>query len=290
MSSDQSWLNAERASGNAGDNLAVFVDPSGLAPGSYGGRLTLHSEFGVERTVRVQLYVTDRPEVFAMPEELSFEHDVSVLPGGTRLQSGPQSRAVFIGALNAPSDFTVSTDAPWLAASPSGSTPDRITVTAAADGMAVGDYTGSVRITPQDTSRGPVTIPVNLSVIASRGVQVPQFLVNAATMERRPVAPGSLVTGFWDNPFASSVSASGLPFRNAGRPLGHDRRLPGALQLREPQPVQRAVADGPWAASRRWISTMKASMSAPCRCRFCPLRPGSSTPTAMRWRSTRTAR
>jgi uncharacterized protein (TIGR03437 family) len=211
VESDQWWVRVSEKEGRTSSSLDVTVDPSELPPGSHGARLTVTSEYGVSRTVRVQLYKTDSPEVFAMPEALSFEHDVSVKPSGAKAQSAPQTRSVFVGALHTQAPFTVTTDVPWLAATTSGKTPARITVSAAADGLEVGEYTGNVRVLPTAGDVSSITIPVSLSVVASRGIQTPPFLVNAATMERRPLAPGSLVTGFWDNPFAAVATAPGLP-------------------------------------------------------------------------------
>lgn len=211
VASDRPWARATPSEGFASTTVDVSVDPSGLEPGTHAARLTVTSEYGPSSTVRVQLYISDSPEIFTMPDALTFEHDVSVLASGAKAQSAPQMKHVFVGAMHAQTPFTVTADAPWLAATSSGKSPARIAVSAAADGLAIGEYTGSVRITPENPDRDPVTIPVSLSVIASGGVQAPAYLVNAATMERRPLAPGSLVTGFWDNPFASEATASSLP-------------------------------------------------------------------------------
>ena len=211
VSSNQPWVHLSQGSGSAGGFVDVSIDPAGLEPGVRAAQVTVTSEFGPTADVRVQLYVFGRPEIFTMPEALSFEHDVSVLSSGYKAQSAPQTQHVFVGALGSQAPFTVTTDAPWLAASGGGISPARITVGAAGDGLDVGEYTGNVVVTPDDPDQPAVTIPVSLSVIASAGIQAPAFVVNAATMERKPVAPGSLVTGFWDNPFGSEAMASGLP-------------------------------------------------------------------------------
>ncbi len=212
ISSNQPWVQVSQEEfGRAGEPVEVTVDPSGLEPGLHAAQLTVTSEFGPSAIVRVQLYISDRPQIFTMPESLSFEHDVSVLPSGVVAQSAPQTQHVFVGALHAQAPFSVATDAPWLAATDSGLTPARILVSASGEGLDVGEYSGAVRIEPADPEREDLTIPVSLSVIASAGVQVPTYLVNAATMERKPLAPGSLVTGFWDNPFGSEQAAAGLP-------------------------------------------------------------------------------
>lgn len=211
ISSNQPWASASPAAGYVSGNVDVSVDPTGLAPGTHAARLTVTSEYGPSATVRVQLYIRDQPELFTMPDELTFEHDVSVLGSGVKAQSAPQMKEVFVGSLNAQAPFSVTTDAPWLSATSSGVSPARITVGASGDGMELGEYAGNVMITPDNPERGSATVPVSLSVIASAGVQVPSYLVNAALMEHRPLAPGSLVTGFWDNPFAKEAAASGLP-------------------------------------------------------------------------------
>ena len=211
IASNQPWVRVSSDEGFASSTVEVSVDPTGLEPGVHAARLTVTSEYVKSATVRVQLYISDRPEIFTMPEVLSFQHDVSVLPSGVKAQSAPQTQQIFVGARHAQAPFTVTTDAPWLAATGGGTSPARLTVSASGEGLEIGEYTGNVRIDPADPERNPVTIPVSLSVIASAGIQTPDYVVNAATMEHRPVAPGSLVTGFWDNPFGSEAMAAGLP-------------------------------------------------------------------------------
>ena len=246
VSSDQPWVRLSKGSGHATATIHVSVDPSELGPGSHRATLMVTSEHGMTRTVRVQLFSSERPEVFAMPEALSFQHDVSVTPSGLKAQSAPQTESIFVGAMHSSAPFTVSTSGPWLAASGRGNTPSRISVSASGDGMEIGEYAGWVRISPEDPQHEDITVPVTLSVIASRGIQAPEYLVNAATMERRPLAPGSLVTGFWDNPFGEEATAEGLPLpESLGGVSATIGGAAGAFQLCKPHAVQCAVADGP---------------------------------------------
>ena len=93
IASDQPWAQAAE-DGLEGDNIQVSVDPTGLAPGVHGANVTFTSEFGPTQVVRVIFYIADRPQIFTMPEELSFIHDVSLAPGGVVAQSAPQTRSM----------------------------------------------------------------------------------------------------------------------------------------------------------------------------------------------------
>jgi outer membrane protein assembly factor BamB len=84
------------------------------------------------------------------------------------LQGGPAPAPAQLSVTNAGAgqlDFTSSTDAPWLAATPSsGTAPQSVQVSAATGGLAVGTYTGNVTIAAPGAQGSPKTVPVTLTV------------------------------------------------------------------------------------------------------------------------------
>lgn len=208
VTTDDDWVRVTGPS-RAPAEMSVSIDPEGLEPGEYRSYIRIDHVSGLDETVRVDLLVADEPRTFVMPESLRFSQDVS---RETPAQSVPLTQTVFVGAVHSQMPFTVETDVDWLVVgSGANQTPTRLTVTALPDGLEVGLHTAQITVTPDDPAGAPITIPVELNVFASAGVQLPTFVVDAATMRRRPVAPGQLVTAFWDNPFASEETAGSTP-------------------------------------------------------------------------------
>ncbi len=87
--------------------------------------------------------------------------------------------------------FTVSaTSGGWLSVSAtSGSTPQTISVTANPQGLAVGNYSGSVSISAPGVLTTPLSIPVSLTVSSPPAPQI-VVIVNNATGAAGAIAPG----------------------------------------------------------------------------------------------------
>ncbi len=207
VSSSSSWLHASPASAAAPQELAVWVEPQGLEPGWYAGTLRVTSGGGRVETIEVQLRVLGEPDLFTLPESLSLSLDRYVDPDMGRLQ-----RQLFVGARNSSAELQISTDAPWLHAVASASeTPAYVTVWADPAGLEEGIHAGNVLIGAENSLAEPILLPVEIELTSSARFLAPEYLLNAATMLRRPLAPGSLVTAFYFNPRRMVANAETMP-------------------------------------------------------------------------------
>jgi hypothetical protein len=165
VSTSATWLAASPASGNSPGTVAVSVNPSGLAAGTYTGTvsITASSASNSPKTVGVTLTVTapaPAPTINVSPASLSFSYQ----SGGTT----PAAQNLAVSSSGTGFSYTVSTSAVWLLASPvSGSTPGTVAVSVNPSGLAAGTYTGSVSITASGTSNSSKTVGVTLTVTAA---------------------------------------------------------------------------------------------------------------------------
>ncbi|HEY6886160.1 MAG TPA: choice-of-anchor D domain-containing protein, partial [Solirubrobacter sp.] len=143
LSDDAAWLSATPASGAAPQSVAVAADPTGLAAGTYTGHITVTSSgvSGSPKTVTVTLTVASPPAVLNVSTNaLSFS--------ATQGDGNPASKTVAVtntggGTLN----FTASSDAAWLSATPSsGTAPKDVSVSVDLGGLSVGTHTGHVTV------------------------------------------------------------------------------------------------------------------------------------------------
>ena len=182
LSSGPGWLRAA-ANTDGGPNALIFtVDPTGLTPGIYeGSPLFLLGDSG-QGTANIRLTVVDRARFIAIPTELEFGE-------GT-----PVTRTLYVTAANQPVGFgvTVSADAKWLTVTPMlGNTPANLTVSVNPAGLAGGTYGGA--ITLSSGGAPSLIVPVRLTVAGG----APQFsesgVMNLASLQRGPIAPGELI-------------------------------------------------------------------------------------------------
>ena len=157
-----SWLSINASSGNTPANLSASVNPTGLAAGTYTGKVSISSTAAVNspREVTVTLRVTTDPILAARPASLHF----TTQTGST---SVPRQIAVLTNFGNAV-QFTlaVSTNGTgdWLSALPSSATtPTALSIGVNPGSLLPGTYTGGVTVTGT-AGNSPFTIPVTLVV------------------------------------------------------------------------------------------------------------------------------
>jgi uncharacterized protein (TIGR03437 family) len=192
-SSGANWLSVSPSSGNTPLTLNLIANPSGLAPNTYSGTVTV-SAGGAQQTVNVSLVVSNLPSLTAAPNPLSF-----------RLQAGsaaPPSQTISVFASDSSAvSFTTSVNAAggnWLNATKLAGQNVGVSVTPAA--LAPGQYSGTVTITsaPNTTNPSQQSVPVTLIVDPA-----PPSPTTPAVLG---VSPGSLPFSFVQNGSPGSVS------------------------------------------------------------------------------------
>src|SRR5260221_2238084 len=147
-SSTNNWVLLDRASGVTSTTMNVFVNPIGLVPGTYTGRITVKTA-GLSTSSESQpvtLVVGTAPTVVVTPSDVSFFYQ----HGG--MSPTPQILSI---AAPAPVGFTVSLSSPmnWLSVEllpvplqPPGTTPVRLLVSVLPSGLGPGLYSGNIKI------------------------------------------------------------------------------------------------------------------------------------------------
>jgi uncharacterized protein (TIGR03437 family) len=200
------WLFVGPLTGATTGTVIVAVNPSGLAPGTYNGSITLTSASTANlQTVPVTLVVSNNPLLTISPPALSFGFQT-----GTAV---PAPQTVSVNSTGAPLTYTLtattSSGGNWLAVTPNGgTTPSSFSVAVNPVGLAVGSYSGSITISANAAGNSPQTLSVTL-VVSNTALIVasPQSLTfNSAGGVNVPIQNISL-TSTDSTPVSFSVSA-----------------------------------------------------------------------------------
>jgi hypothetical protein len=170
-SSVGNWLFVSPTNGATSTTLNVFVNPVGLAPGTYVGTVTVAAAGSSNRSQieTVTLNVSATPPIAITPSSLSFSYQQG--------SPSPPPQVLSVTAVSA-TNFFVSTSASWLIVSPISmtglpvqppGTTSAIVVSVSPSGLTPGSYTGSVSIS---ASTGTQTVPVTLIVTATQAITV----------------------------------------------------------------------------------------------------------------------
>ena len=181
------WLSVNPARAETIASVAVNVNATGLAPGTYTGSIqfTPDQNGGGRIIVPVTMVVSPAASLTINQQALAF--------------NGPGSQSVAVGTTNgAALGFTATTTGgSWLTVDPAaGNAPSNLSVRVALAGLPQGVSQGSVVLTPANGGQ-PVQIPVTVNV--SQGQPVITGVTNAASFTSGPVAPGELITIFGNN-------------------------------------------------------------------------------------------
>ena len=176
--------------------------------GENNGSITVSgSSFGADnREVPVKLHVTAEPILRLSMDQLTITTAEGIAPN-------PQYLAISNGGLG---DLTVDSvevatenGGEWLTASTE-AVPGFVQVTPAVDGLAVGRYTGTVRVNGNAVN-APQVIPVALEIKAAGAPTASyQGTVDAATFQQ-PVSPGSLISIFGEQLSYQLAGAESTP-------------------------------------------------------------------------------
>ena len=160
VTSSAAWLKASPMSAKTTANIAVFVDPTGLAAGSYVGLLFFNGGRNGTGQVQVVLRVLDRPQLTATPKSFSFQWKV-----GTAL---PAPQKLYVGAINANVDYFTMTKDPWVKTNPTFATTGQsgfsLGVTVDPSKLAPGHYDSAVYVYATEATNSPLTIAISLDV------------------------------------------------------------------------------------------------------------------------------
>jgi uncharacterized protein (TIGR03437 family) len=178
--SNANWLIISPTSGSAGTNVPVTlsVNTNNLGVGSYTTQLLVTPQGGASLAgIPVKLVVSNNPPLKLSSNALSYsaqfagtsppDQQVQVTTGGTGTSVG----------------FSVSSDSGWLSASPtsgsaSSGSPANLTVHVNQGSMQIGNYTGTITVTPTNGDNYTQTITVSLAVTtASQLVAGPPLLL-----------------------------------------------------------------------------------------------------------------
>ena len=258
------WLSVSPGSGTATptSNVALRIEanPSGLAPGTYQGSITISGTGSLTVAVRI---VPVTMTVSSSNQAILLSHNGLTF---TTVQQGsvvpPQTFAVLnigSGAMNWTASATTRSGGPWLSVSPAsgssvaGSPPPRVTVTVNQTGLAVGRYYGLVQITAPGAANTPHVIMVLLRVLPSNAnigeVVTPNELVFVATAGAN--SPGSQSVLAYNIAATPKTYSSSIFLGNAFLAGGSLNYLPGqaTLALNAPteivvQPITSGLAPG----------------------------------------------
>lgn len=164
---DSAWIGLSAGSGTAGGNsssiLGVGVDATGLAEGSYTGRVNITTAGGSE-SVTVNMTVVAPPVLTVVPN--SFDIQVR------KTHSEPEASVTvtLTNDLSGALRWNAQSDSEWLTMSPSGGPSGASTVAsvkAAHGGLEPGAYTGRITLSAGPAAQAAVTM--NLTVLPPAG-------------------------------------------------------------------------------------------------------------------------
>ncbi len=192
LSPQVSWLvvsppTGATGAGGASVPIMLSATPTGLTPGVYTTQLNLSVIGGVSLpSIPVMLVVSSNPLIQLSANVLTFASNF----GAT---TPPPSQTVQVSTLgNGNTSFTFSSNESWLTATTTGNTtPAVLTVTANPTGLAVGPYTGTITVVPNNSDMNlySLTITVSLTVGSTSTVTAgPASLV--FSVETGQPAPG----------------------------------------------------------------------------------------------------
>lgn len=183
-SSQGKWLSVG-SGGQTPFQVAVTVDPSGLAPGAYTGEIVLTSPGTLNSplVVPVTLSVASAAVLDADPDTLTFSYQTGSL-------TPPAQQFAVSSTIPVPVSVQAATEdgKPWLMARSNGAiTPANVTVTVNPLELPPGSYRGTVSIVSPSAANSPLLISVSLTVA---GAPMLYASPAAATFAATPAYPG----------------------------------------------------------------------------------------------------
>ena len=211
------WLAVSPASGATPAQLAVAVNPSGLAPGSYDAAINISAPGAANSllTVNVNLAVAPSQSLRLSAASLTFTSEA----GGPAPAPQTLAAAASDGTLQFSAAAAVASPlgGSWLQVTPSsgatGGAPANIVVSVNPAGLDPGAYTGLITLTSPAADNSPQAVAVTY-VITPLATPVPTLISSAASGLPGAIAPGEIVT---------------IRGRNLGPAEGIQTNFPGGL-------------------------------------------------------------
>lgn len=153
------WLQKSQLSGTGSGNVAFWVDPTGLAAGTYTTNITIAASGATNtpQVIPVTLTVTAppaQPTIGLSPTSLAF----SATTSGTN----PASQSVTVtNAGTGTMTWSVTDNAGWLTATQSGNT---IVASVNKSGLTAGTHSAAITVTASGATNSPRIIPVTLTL------------------------------------------------------------------------------------------------------------------------------
>ncbi len=176
-----SWLSVSPRSGvtSSSSSVAVSVDPSSLAAGTYSGAVTIAATGVASQAVNVTLVVsTNTQTITVSPSSLNFTASVGA--------AAPPSQTVSVTGGSSSMSVTTSGGS-WLSASLSASTVSAVvTVSVNPANLTAGSYTGTVAITSAGATNSPLNVAVTFVVSGTSVLAATPANLNFAYLPGNP--------------------------------------------------------------------------------------------------------
>ncbi|MBC8165500.1 MAG: hypothetical protein H7Y20_06475, partial [Bryobacteraceae bacterium] len=185
------WLSADLSAGTTPTSVNIRATPGDLAAGTYAGSVTItaqapNSPVTIPVTLTVTAAVVQNPTLLVSTAPLNFASTAGAQVPAQQLQVNAT------GPLNFTAAAGTNGGGPWLIVSPNvGASGASVSILADSAGLSPGQYTGNVTITPSNGTP-PAVVLVRLTVSAP-GPRL-SAIVNGASFQPGPVAPGEIVT------------------------------------------------------------------------------------------------
>jgi uncharacterized protein (TIGR03437 family) len=161
-----SWLAASANNSTTPGNISVTANLSGLAVGTYNGTVTVNASGAGSLSIPVTLIVASQAATLSVtPQTLTFN-----APAGG---SAPPPQTVSVTSTNtvtASYTVTATSTGNWLTATATGTTPGTVSVSVNPNGLAPGQYTGSLSVAAPGATNTPQTVQVTLNVTVAPSI------------------------------------------------------------------------------------------------------------------------
>jgi uncharacterized protein (TIGR03437 family) len=160
------WLAVTPTSGTTPATLTVTISPSALPPGTYQGKVTMTSAAASNSPLDIPVTLTVGTQQFL---DVSTTNPIFFFQVGGPV---PPAQTVTPTSTGQPLIYSVTTSTganlPWLSATPTGITPNPITINVSPQGLPPGNYFGTVSISAQNAlglaANNPQVVNVTLVV------------------------------------------------------------------------------------------------------------------------------
>jgi uncharacterized protein (TIGR03437 family) len=184
------WLSV-MGGGNAPATFSLTASPTGLAPGTYQGSVTVSAANAANSplTIPVTLVVSSAPVITAAPGQLSFSYQIgNPAPAGASFQVTSSG-----GALPIQIDSITDAGGAWLQVTSGGMTPLTVTAAVNPSGLSPGTYTGTISLSSAGAGNSPLLVPVTLMVTTTAVLSAVPASVQFTVQQDATAPPAQVV-------------------------------------------------------------------------------------------------